>query len=149
MATLNQCVRQILCGLSDGALRSLQALIDGQVAVIQAQIVTYQTQVLQYDVLAIPVEATRAAAQLVVDNVRKSAYILPTSLISECADLGKFNLNLQQSIDATVAIADDYLFEATKLLSYRDDLNAIVNELNEIINQFTDIRNIIDQCLTS
>jgi hypothetical protein len=141
-------VKSILCGLSDSALRAIQALIDGQVALIQAQIIVIQTQLLQYDVLAIPIEATRAVAQAVVDKVRKSAYLIPLNLISECVDLGNFNLNLQQSIDAATAVADDYLAEATRLLSFRDDLNFLVAELNATLTQFTDIRNIIDECLT-
>jgi hypothetical protein len=144
---LEECVKQILCMLSDAALRSLQALIDAQVALIQAQIVVIQTQLLQYDILALPVEAARAAAQMIVDKVKKSAYLIPLNLISECVDLGKFNLNLQQSIDAATAIADDYLAEATRLLSFRDDLNALVAELNAALTQFTNIRNVIDECL--
>jgi len=145
--TLNQCVKQILCGLSDAVLRSLQALIDGQTALIQAQIVIIQTQLLQYDILALPVEAARATAQAVVDKVKKSAFLIPLNLISECVDLGLFNLNLQQSIDAATAVADDYLAEATRILSFRDDLNALVAELNSTLTQFTNIRNVIDECL--
>ena len=144
---LNPCVKQILCGLSDATLRTLQSLINGQVAILQAQIVVYQTQLLQYDVLALPVEAARAAAQAVVDKVRNSAYLIPLNLISNCVDLGKFNLNLQQSIDVATAVADDYLYETTRLLSYRDDLNALIAELNAAVTQFTDISSVIDQCL--
>ena len=50
MATgdLNPCVKQILCGLADSVLNSLQVLIDAQTALIQAQIVLIQTQLIQY-----------------------------------------------------------------------------------------------------
>jgi hypothetical protein len=128
-------------------LRSLQALINGQITILQAQIVVYQTQLLQYDVLALPVEAAQTAAQAIVNRVKNAAHLIPLDLISGCPDLGKFNLSLQQSIDVATAVADDFLFEATRLLSYRDDLNALITELNAAITQFTDINNIIDQCL--
>jgi len=147
MADLDSCVRRVLCGLSDTALRALQGLIDGQVAILQAQIAVYQAQILQYDVLAIPVEIAANAAQTVVDQVREAAYLVPLNLIADCADLGYFNLNLTQSIDVAVSTAEDAIFEATRLLSFRDELNAIVSELNGIIDQFTDIRSVIDECI--
>jgi len=146
MAELNPCVRQVLCGLSSAILNSLQAIIDGQIALLQAQIVAIQTQLLQYDVLAIPIETARAVAQTYVDKVRGSAMLVPLNLISNCADLGQFNLNLQTSIDQALAIADDLTYEATRLLSYRDDLNALVSELNGAISQFTDIKGVISGC---
>ena len=147
MTELNPCVRSILCGLSSAVLNSLQAVIDAQIALIQAQIVVYQLQLLQYDVLATPVQAAQQIAQTYVDKVRGSALLIPLSLISECVDLGTFNLNLQQSIDVALATADELLYEATRLLSYRDDLNAIVEELNTALTQFTDIKSVIGECL--
>lgn len=146
---LNPCVKQILCSLSDAALGALQGIINGQVALLQAQILIYQTQILQFDVLSLPVQAAQAAGQAVVDNVRSSAALVPLNIISQCVDLGDFNLNLQQSIDVVLSSTEDLLAEATRLLSYREELNAIVTELDGAITQFTDISGIIDQCLSS
>lgn len=148
MATLNPCVKQILCSLSDSALRSVKALINGQISLIEAQITVYQTQILQYDLLSVPIEAAQQAAQAVVDEVRDSAFLIPLNAISGCVDLGSFNLNLQQSIDVALSSADDLLYEAKRLLSYSEELNAIVNELNAAIDQFGSISTIIDQCLS-
>lgn len=148
MADLNPCVKTILCSLSDAVLASIQALIDGQVALLQAQIVIFQTQLLQYDILSIPIEVTRAAADAIVSKVKESIALIPLNAISNCVDLGDFNLNLQQSIDVSLSVADDLLYEATRLLSFKEELNAIINELNNAISQFTDIRGIIDQCLS-
>jgi len=147
LADLNPCVKQILCSLADSALRDVQALINGQVAILQAQIVVFQTQLLQYDILSLPVVAAQQAAQTVVDKVKESAFLIPLNAISQCVDLGFFNTNLQQSIDVATAAANDILGEATRLLSYRDELNALVFELNNVITQFTDISAVIDQCL--
>lgn len=145
---LNNCVKDILCTLSDSVLNSLQALIDGQVSILQSQIGVFQAQLLQYDVLAIPVQATQEAAQAVVDEVRSSAFLIPLNAISECVDLGNFNLNLSQSIDIAAADADAILGELNRLLSYREELNALINELNNAIDQFTAVSGIIDQCLS-
>ena len=147
MADLNPCVKEILCGLSDAVLRSMQTIIDGQVAILQASLVQIQAQILQYDVLAIPVEATRDAAQVVIDSVRQSVTLVPLNLISNCSELGDFNLNLSQSLDLATSVFDDVAFEATRLLSFRDELNSLVSEINGSIEQFTDIRAIMDQCL--
>lgn len=144
---LNPCVKQILCTLGDAALRSVQGLIDGQTALVQAQIVQYQQQALQYDVLGIPVQAAQAAAQAIVDEVKSSIFLIPLNAIANCADLGDFNLGLTQTIDVANSAAEDFLGEATRLLSYGDELNALINDLNNIIDQFTDIRSVIDQCL--
>lgn len=144
---LDPCVKQILCALSDSALRSVQGLIDGQVAILEAQIAVYQTQILQYDILSLPVVATQQALQQVVDEVKESAFLIPLNAISQCADLGKFNLNLQQSIDVALGATNDVLFELTRLLSYKEELNFLVSELNNAIDQFTNISAIIDQCL--
>jgi len=147
MADLNPCVKQILCALSDSVLRSLQALIDGQVAILQAQIAIYQTQLIQYDILSLPVQAVQQAAQSVVNEVKSSAFLIPLNAISNCVDLGFFNQNLFQSIDTALAAANDTLGELNRLLSYREELNALVNELNNSIDQFTSISSVIDQCL--
>jgi len=147
MATLAPCVKQILCSLSDSALRSVKALINGQISLIEAQIVVYQTQILQYDILSIPVEAAQQVAQAVVDEVRGSAFLIPLNAINGCVDLGSFNINLQRSIDVALSSADDLLFEAKRLLSYTDELNALVAELNAAIDQFNLITTVIDGCL--
>jgi hypothetical protein len=93
------------------------------------------------------VVATQQALQSVVDEVKESAFLIPLNAISQCVDLGLFNLNLQQSIDVALGAANDFLYEATRLLSYSEELNFLVNELNNAIDQFTDISSIIDQCL--
>ena len=143
---LDQCVKSILCGLGDAALRSIQALINSQVALIQAQILIYQTQLLQFDILALPVEAAQAAVQSIVDEAREAAAIIPLNQISECVDLGEFNVNLNDALNLVLAGFDDITAEAISLLSYRDELNAIVEELNATITQFTDISGVIDEC---
>jgi hypothetical protein len=149
MATtdLHPCVKAILCGLSDSALRTIQALIDGQVALIRAQITIYQAQLLQYDILSIPIQATKVAAQAIIDKAKSSSYLIPLNVVTGCVDLGDFKVNIMDTLNIATATLDDVVFEATRLLSYRDELNAIVNELNAAITQFTDIRAIIDECL--
>ena len=147
--TLQPCVKEILCALSDSALSALKGIISSQVAILQAQIIVYQTQLLQYDILSIPIQATQIAANAVVQKVRGSVALIPLNVITQCVTLGNFNLNLQQSIDVALATVNDVLYEATRLLSYKEELQAIINELNAAIDQFNAITTIIDGCLTS
>jgi len=146
---LNPCVKQILCGLSDAALKGIQALIDAQVALIRTQITMFQSQLLQYDILAIPVQAARDTAQALIDKVKSSEALIPLNVVSGCVPLGKFKVNLMDTMNSATSVLDDVAFEATRLLSFRTDLNAIINELNAALIQFTDIRAVIDECLTT
>lgn len=144
---LDQCVKEIICTLSNAALNSLNSLIDGQKSLLQAQITAYQTQLLQYNIIAPAVQASKDAAQLVVDKARSITNLIPLNLISECVDLGDFYVNISGMTDLTIGYADDLAFEAVRLLSYEDELNAIINEFNETIDQLTEIQLIIDECL--
>ena len=146
---LNPCVKAILCSLSSGLLIGLQSLIDGQIALIQIQITQYQTQLLQYDVLSIPIEASAALSQAFIDSVRSGAAVIPLSTIANagCSDLGDFNVNLNQVLDVITSASDDVVFEATRLLSYKEELNDIITALNNTTDQFTEINLLIDACL--
>jgi len=144
--SLPPCVATILCGLSSAALNALQTIINGQIALLQAQIAIYQAQILQYDILAIPVEATRAAAQTILDKVKQSSTLIPINIIASCVPIGDFKVNLMESLNAATSAIDDVAFEAIRLLSFRDDLNAIVAQMNIMIVQFTDIRDVIKAC---
>lgn len=144
---LDACVKDILCSLSDAVLRDLQVLIDGQITLIQAQITVFQAQLLQYDIITLPIQASQQAAQAVVNAARQSATLIPLNVIAGCADLGDFNINLQESIDVALGTSNDLLFEANRLLSFTDELNNLVTSLNATIEQFTDIQSIIDECL--
>ena len=144
---LNPCVKLILCALSGAALNALKSIINAQIAILEAQIVVFKTQLLQYDILAIPVEAVQAAANAVVSKVRSSAALVPLNVISQCADIGNFNLNLQQSITFALGTVNDVLGEATRLLSYKNELNALIALLENVINQFNEILDIIDECM--
>jgi hypothetical protein len=144
---LDQCVKEIICTLSSAALSSLNVLIDGQKSLLQAQITQYQTQLLQYDLIAPAIQASRDAAQLIVDEARSITNFIPLNIIADCVDLGDFYVNISGGIDLAIAYADDLTFEATRLLSYRDELNAIISEFNETIDQLTDIQRIISECL--
>jgi hypothetical protein len=141
------CVQQILCSLSESALNDTQNLIDGQITLLQTQIAAYQTQLLQYDLIAPLIIASRNAAQTIVDQGKDVARFIPLRLIEDCADLGNLTEDIQASIGNALYTADDLAFEATRLLSYREELNAIVNELNAAIEELTDFRVLIDECL--
>ena len=143
---LNPCVQQILCALSGTVLGSLNRLIDTQIAALQTQILIIEAQILQYDILTLPLEAAASLARTQIQNIRNSALLVPLNLIAGCTDLGDFNLGLQKSIDNAVADLDSIVGDLTRVLSFKEELNATVAELNGIIDQFQDILATIETC---
>ncbi len=144
---LEACVKQILCTLSDSALRKLQSIIDSQKALIQVQITAIQTQLIQYDIASKPVVMIKQAADLAIKEIQQTAGIIPLSMISGCGDLGDFNLNLKENMNTALQVYEDTAYELTRLLSYKEELNALVNDLNAMLDQYTEIRDIMDDCL--
>lgn len=143
---LNPCVRAVLCALSGTVLRSLNGLITVQIAQLEAQVLVFEAQLLQYDILAIPVQAAADIARSAISEVRNSALLIPIELIAGCFDLADFNQGLRRSLDFLTAELDSTLGNLTRLLSYRDELAAIVEELNGLIDQFQDIIGTIETC---
>ena len=144
---LADCVKDILCGLSSAVLRELQVIIDGQVAILQTQVTAVQAQLLQYDILSIPIQSANQVAQAAIGSVKKVTNLVPLNAISECVDLGDMNLDLNKSIDLASAAADEAAFELSRLVSYREELNALVTELNNTIDHLTEVRDLINLCL--
>jgi hypothetical protein len=143
---LDPCVRIILCGLSNAVLQSLRALITPQLAVIQTQITTLTAQALKYDILA---KATQALANVVIGKIQEikaGASLIPLALIAGCTPLGDLNLGIQQSIDQLTASFEAFVQDATRMLSFVDELNLAIASLTEIQNLFQEILQTISTC---
>ena len=143
---LNPCVAAILCGLSGAILNSLKSLIEVQIRFLQSQVAIAQAQLLQLDVAAIPLEIARNAANDILERARGVATLVPFGLIEGCIDLGDLNLDLVASLDFATAEFNDLVDELTQLLSYREEVAALVEELNELIGSFREIVLVIEAC---
>ncbi len=144
---LQDCVKEILCGLSSAVLKQLKILIDGQIAILETAITALQAQILQYDILSKPIEAANIIFQAGITKVKKASTLIPLDLITDCVDLGDYNLNVQQTIDLASSTTNELTSELSRLLSFKEELNALVTDLTKAVKQFTDITDIIDRCL--
>lgn len=143
---LNPCVAEILCALSAPVLGALKALIQTQVAEAQITITALSAQINVVNVALLPIEIARDLASDVLERVRSAATLVPLDLIAGCADLGDVNLNLNKTLDQATAEFEFALDEATRLLSFRDELQAQIDSLNLIITQFNDVLLTIEGC---
>jgi len=146
---LNPCVKQILCALSAPVLAALNAVISSQIALLRAQIVAAQAQLLALDITTAPLELARNIAQGLIDQAKAAATLVPFELIAECADLGDFNVNFVESLDALTADLNDIVDDLQRLLSFKEELQLLVNELEEVIEQFEGIQAVIEECATT
>lgn len=143
---LDPCVSSILCGLSASVLSALQSILATQRAVVLEQIGQAQAQLAIADVATLPVEGARAGAAAVLEQVRAAAQLVPLNLISGCTDLGDFNIGLNDSLAAANAELTDITDDLNALLSFKNELNAIIDNGNLLIAQFNAIEAVIQEC---
>ncbi len=146
---LDACVRVILCGLSASVLGALQDIIATQRLVIQGEITAVQAQLVILDITTLPLEAARGFANEVLDQARSAAALVPLGLISGCTDLGDFNVGLTASLDQISGQFNDIIDDLNLVLSFKNELNALLTELSDLVAQFTAIELVIQQCAQS
>lgn len=143
---LAPCVRIVLCGLSAATLSALDAIVAQAEAQLQTQRALLVAQAARVDVALIPVEATRDIAQTALGALSQYAGLLPTSLIAGCADLGDFSLNLSAQFDILAADLNDTLDDVSRLVSFREELNAALDEADAALQQIGEVRAVLAEC---
>lgn len=143
---LDACVKQIICSLSAGVLGALDDAIDVQLAQLQGAVVAAQAQILKYDVLALPVQAANTAAQAALAQLKAFAGLVPSNLITGCTDMGNITIEMQRAIDGVAGPLNDYTQDLARLLSIREELNALVEEYNQIIDTLNQLKAVIAEC---
>lgn len=145
-ADLNPCVRIILCGLSNAVLLAIRGLITAQIAFVEAQIVTFEAQVAKYDLLAKAAQAAANIAVAEIQQIKAQASLIPLALISNCTPLGDLNLAFQQTIDATTATIESLVADATRILSFMDELNLAIAQLRQVADLYNAVLQVISTC---
>jgi flagellin-like hook-associated protein FlgL len=143
---VSSCVREIVCSLSQPAIGLLNGILSTQITLLQSQVVAISAQLLTFDVLQAPVVVANAAAQTALQQVKEIVNIVPLNLIGQCADLGNVNLGLNRSIDGISAELEAITQDATRLLSFREELVSLQNELNATIDLFQAVQQVIATC---
>ena len=143
---VEECVYTILCGLSASVRNALQNVITSLTASLNAQIVAYRSALLVYDVAVIPLELSRSILNGLLDIARSAATLVPLEIIEGCADLGDFNLDIVTSIDVITAELNDVIDDLNRILSFKDELEFLINELSAVLDNFNDISLVLEEC---
>lgn len=147
MATsLDPCVRAILCGLSNAALAGVKSLITTQLAFVTAQLALITAQLAQYNILATAVQASANFVEGQIQDIRAAANLIPLQLISGCVGLGDLNLSINADIDKATAQFEAFVADATRILSFIDELNLVKEALQQEIDLYNAILSTISLC---
>lgn len=141
---LGECVRVILCGLSEPVRRAIGATLQSGLVTLNGVLFAVEAQILAYDVAFIPFGIARTAISAVVDEAESAARFLPTTIIEGCLDLGDVTGRLTRFVRATAADAYAWLDEYERWFSIREELAAVRTELQETIAV---VQAIIDEVL--
>jgi len=142
----SRCVHTILCTLSTAALAALDKVVDAQMIQLQLAVTVAQAKILKYDILLIPVQAANTIAQAALDQLKSAANLVPSDLINGCVDFGNITLEMQRAVDQIAGPLNDITQDLTRLLSFREELNALVEEYNKIITKLNEFRVAIAEC---
>lgn len=144
--TLDDCVRQILCGLSQPVISALNAALSALLIPIDTQIAFVTSQLVMLDVATLPVTIAADAIRALLAQVRAASNILPLSLAVACFDIGVLNLNINEQIDRLTADLAEYEQKLTRLLSLKEELNALIEQLNLIKDQYLAVQAVLQSC---
>lgn len=143
---LNPCVRQVLCGLSKSVREALRALIAAQVAILQVQIAQLEAYSAYLDVLTLPVSAASSLAEQFIQQVKSAAQVIPLDLIGTCVDVGNLNRAIEDTLNTALQDVNVLTNDLNRLLSFSDEVGALIDDLNETLNLYNAILDIIDLC---
>ena len=144
----NPCLKSILCALGQATLDALNTVLQAQLVVIDAQIAAFTAQLAILDILTLPLSAAAVVAQEAINAANQVVSLVPLGLISDCADLGDLNVNLTQVLDNANADFQDIVTDLNRKLSFKDEINAGLEQLAEVRQQFSDILLTIEECST-
>lgn len=143
---LADCVREILCGLSQPVISALNGAIQALLLPIDAQILFVQSQLLMLDVVTLPISIAAEAIGGLLEQIRAAADILPLNLAVACIDLGSLNLNISAQIDRLTADLAEYEQKLTRMLSFKEELAAVIEALNQIKDQYLAVQLVLQTC---
>lgn len=148
MTTFDSCVKNILCALGIDVLQTLSNYIIGLELLVISELAAVTAQLDALNVLLAPLEITRDLANLTRDQLRSVFRLLPTNIVAGCGDMGSV---LEQVDDflgqTTLGPVDDFIREAERKLSLKDELSAVKAQLEQLSQDLTSFKVIIQECL--
>lgn len=144
--SVEQCVIEVLCGLSAATLAQFKVYLDGQVTLLRLQIDVLEAKILKYDVAFLPVSITSAFAQKALAEMQALASLVPLSLAGDCVGLGTLSLDVEANLRAVSAELEDQARDLIRLLSVKKDLRARIAQIQGIISYYEEILEAIRVC---
>lgn len=143
---LVQCVKDILCSLSAGVRNGLADIVRIYLAQIDALIAKNQLTLTNLDIATAPLNILNDLAQTSIAAVKSEAELLPLDAITECVEFGDVSFAIQENLDALLVNANVLTNDLSRVLSYKDELEARVAELRRVRDLYVDVLAQIDIC---
>jgi hypothetical protein len=137
---------QLLCGLSAPVRGVIKAALGAQKTLLQAELAPLQAQLLALDVATAPLAFAQSIAESALATARSALSILPTDIVVGCASLGQINVDLVTATDALTADVRAVLDDLNRLLSFQEEIRAVILEFEAIIDRFTALVDLIEVC---
>lgn len=145
---LDPCVKSILCTLKVPVLRALDGVIQLVIVEINTQLAGLTASLAILDVTLLPVNLAVGLAQQVIDQFKAAFQLVPVNIMEGCVDLGTAMGYLNDIADKATASLQDFLEDATALLSLQDELNALQQLLNDNLITFGLLSDVIAECVS-
>jgi hypothetical protein len=143
---LAPCLQQILCGLSQTALNALVGLIQTYLTQLRAQVLIYQAKLRYLDYATAPVALTRKVLSTALLEAQGIIGLLPLELAAQCSPALEFTKSVQSNFAAINANVIAILDDANRLISLRDEVEAIIQELQQTIDLYVALLQQVDIC---
>ena len=143
---LQNCAKIILCGLSGAAQAQLKSLISTYVGVLEGQIGALEAQLVVLDILTAPVEIARNAANEVGNQVKQGLKIVPTGLVADCVGLNVIPETIERNVDIVLQDINLIATDLERLLSFRDEIEALIDDFREALEVYSQILTNFDLC---
>lgn len=145
--SLSNCVKTILCGLSAATRSALKTLVQGYVAQLEVLVTALEAKLIYLDLLTAPVNVLNSLAQQAIAEVKAGANIVPLDLIGSCIEIGDLNVSIQNNLDALLVDVNIVANDLERLLSFRDEVQAEINNLREVIALYNNVIDALDACV--
>jgi hypothetical protein len=148
MADLNLCVKAILCGLARPVILALSGIIEAQIGAITAQLAAISALLVVVNIATIPIVALQDLAQVAVDEATSVLNLVPLSIMTGCADLGQAMIDINSSINTSLAAANNLLTDVNRKLSFKAELEDAQVALADAQARLKAISSAIQEALT-
>lgn len=143
---LANCVQHVLCGLSAGVRSALVVLIKGYINQLQVYETLITARRAYLNILTAPIAIAKNVVDGVITQAKAGANIIPLDLIGDCFEVGQLNESIQANLNLVLVDANILATDLERLLSFGDELDAILVDVNSTIQFYESIIAAIDVC---